>query len=74
MACSNFDAFSANKSFNGDAIALFKRMYFMSNLVTPKVEQVEQKQSTSFFHPLCPLIEEQMAIPGATSCPRNHIA
>ena len=47
MACSNFGAFSANKSFNGDAIALFKRMYFMSNLVTPKVEQVEQKQSTS---------------------------
>ena len=35
MVCSNFDALSANKSFNGDAIALFKRMYLISNLVTP---------------------------------------
>ena len=47
MVCSNFNAFSANKSFNGDAIALFKRMYFISNLVTPKVEQVKKNKDTT---------------------------
>ena len=47
LVCSNFDAFSANKSFNGDAIALFKRMYFISNLVTPKVEQVKKNKDTT---------------------------